>query len=258
MADSVFEADPYFILMGEADEAIKNKDWPEAEARLHDALAVRPNAPSNALLFNNLAMVYGSMGQDSVALRTYDRGLEIAPNMLMLVLGRARTALSLGRKSEAMAGFERAVAIDSLSTEARYYRGMISLYSGRKDAAEQDFEVLKRLTPSSFDTAVALATLYSLTGRDREAIKYLERIVEAEPAAEYYASLAGCHLAVGNLTEASGVLKEALDLYPRDPELYYYRARLNKARYRLDDAHADADLAIKFGANPVRVKELFK
>lgn len=254
--DSVFEADPYFILMGEADEAIKNKDWPEAEARLHDALAVKPNAPSNVLLLNNLATVYSRMGQDSLSLVMYDRALATAPNMLTLVVGRARTALTLGRNAEALQGFERAIGIDSLCTEARYYRGMMALYGGKLAVAEADFDLLKRMVPSSFDTAVALGTLYSITGRDREAIPYLEKVIETEPAAEFYASLAGCLIATGNLTDASSILKTAFELYPSDPELYYYRARLNKERYRLDDAKADAAMALKLGANRAKIKEL--
>ena len=257
IADSVYEADPYVILMGEADQAIADKNWPEAASRLKDALSVKPNHPSNVLLLNNLAKVYTYQGLDSLALSTYNQALELAPKMNILLLGRAKTYLALGKDKSAMSDFENVLQRDSLSTEARFYHGMMSLYSGNKKQAEKDFTVLGKVAPQSMDAAIAFSTLYSLTGRDREAIPYLERLIEMDPAVEYYASLAGCYLEIGKLSEASGILSDAFKLYPNDPELYYYRAWLNRERFRLDDAKADAKMAIKLGANPRKVRDLF-
>ena len=256
--DSIFEADPYFLLMGEADAAIADQRWEEAAARLTDALSVRPEHPSNALLFNNLATVYSYMGRDSLAVATYDRGLDIAPNMLTLVLGRGKALLAIGCDRDAFADFDHAVGIDSLNTDARYYRGMLRIYSGDLAGAEADFDVLSRVAPKSADTAVAMATLYSLSGRARQAIPYLRNLIDMDPAPEYYANLAGCYLDCGDLSEASETIGTALEAYPNDPELYYYRARLNRDRYRNDDAQADARRAIQLGANPARVRQLFE
>lgn len=256
--DSVFEADPYFLLMGEAEDAIKEQNWPEAAARLSDALGVKPNHPSNALVLYNLAKVYSCIGNDTLAVATYNRGLDIAPNMTVLYLGRGKTYLNMGKQKSAFADFEHVIKLDSLSTEARYLHGMISLYGGNMKGAEADFNVLESVAPKSFDTAIALAPLYSMTGRERKAIPYFERIIETEPTAEFYAALAGCHLALNELTEASEVLGEAMMTYPKDAELYYYRARLNRDRFRNDDARRDAERAIELGANPVKVNELFK
>ena len=44
---------------------------------------------------------------------------------------------------------------------------------------------------------------------------------------------------------------------PDDPELYYYRAMLNRDRFLLDDARADADRAVSLGLNPARAAALF-
>lgn len=255
--DTISDADPYFLLMGEADDAIKEKNWPEAAARLSDALAVKPNHPSNALLLYNLAKVYSCLGNDSLAVTTYGRGLDLAPNMSVLYLGRGKTYLNMGNKKAAKADLETVLQIDSLSSEARYLHGMMSLYGGKVKEAEADFNVLASVAPKSFDTAVALGTLYSLTGRERQAIPYLEKIIELEPMPEIYASLAGCRLALGELTEASETIGEGLRLYPDDAELYYYRAWLNRDRFKNDDAHADAQRAIDLGANPIKVNELF-
>ena len=114
------------------------------------------------------------------------------------------------------------------------------------------------MEPESTYTAQALSTLYSLTERNREAIPYFRRLIDTEPAAEYYAGLAGCQLALGQLGDAGTTIADGLKKYPDDAELYYYRARLNRNRYRLDEAHADASQAIKLGLSPAKAKALFK
>lgn len=252
-----FDADPYFILTEEADTAISHRDWPAAAARLSEAIAIRPDAPTSLLLMTNLASVYAELGHDSLALVTYDRVLDRAPDMFTTRLGRGRQLLAMGRDTEAYHDFSAALAIDSLSADAHYYHGLIALYAGNAGQAERDFNTLARIAPKSFDTAMALGTLYSLTGRERQAIPYLERILEADPAAEFFASLAGCYLALGQLSEAAEVINRGLKSFPRDPELYYYRAWLNRDRYRLDEARADAARAISLGASKARVDELF-
>lgn len=256
--DTTFEADPYFILMGEADKAIADAAWDEAAARLKDALDIRPSHPSNTLLLNNLAKVYTYMGKDSLAVDAYDRGLEIAPKMTTLLSGRGLLLLSMGHDTEALDDFKTIIDIDSLNTDARYYHGMLSLYRGKLDEAEQDFNVLARIVPKSIDTAIALSTLYSLSGREKQAIPYLEQLVKDDPSPEYFSTLAGCRLAIGDLTEASEAIGEGLRRYPSDPELYYYRAWLNRDRFRSDEAHKDAEKAVRLGANPLKVADLFK
>ena len=134
----------------------------------------------------------------------------------------------------------------------------MALYSGNLEQAEKDFDVLKTQKPDDHATAIALSSLYFLTNRNKEAIPYLKKVIEVDPDAEYYASLSACYLALGNLTEASATLAEAFAKHPSDPELYYYRAMLNRDRYRSDEAHRDADMAVKLGLSPKKAKALFE
>lgn len=256
--DTLFEEDPYYLLMGEAEEAIRGENWAEAANRLHDAITVKPLEPTNALLYNNLGMVYTYMREDSLAVDSFGRALEIAPNMVLPLIGRGRLYLAMGRDKEAFADFSRVIELDSINTDARYYHGMLSLYGGILAMAEEDFAVLKDVAPRSVDTAVALSTMYSMTGRESEAVPYLKKLIETSPSPEFYANLAGCYLALDWLNEASATIGDGLRLYPDDPELYYYRAWLNRERYRLEEAHADAKKAVSLGANPAKVDALFK
>ncbi len=256
--DSIYDENPYFLLMGEADHAIAARDWNEAVARLRDAIEVDPVNPSNALVYYNVGLCQSYLGNDSLALEAYDRSLEIAPRMSVALMGRGRSLLSLNRDREAFEAFGDVLDIDSLSQEARFYHGMMALYGGNAEMAERDFNVLRSVAPDEDDTYIALSTLYSLTGREREAIPYLTLLVESHPEAEYYAALAGCYLALEQLTEASATIHDGLERFPADPELYYYRAWLNRDLYRNDDAKRDARKAVELGASPVRVSALFE
>jgi Tfp pilus assembly protein PilF len=64
------------------------------------------------------------------------------------------------------------------------------------------------------------------------------------------------YLQINDIALAAEDIANGLSLDPTDPELYIYRAMLNKMRYRPDDAKADAETAIKFGADPERIKKL--
>lgn len=257
--DSVGTADeePYFILMGEADRAIAQGNWTEAVARLSDVIAVSPDNHSNALVYCNLGACYGYLEEDSLALDAYDKSLAIAPCMLTALVAKGRQLLVMNRDREAYDAFSTAIEVDSLSQSPRYYRGMMALYGGNRDVAEADFDVLRSQAPADESTATALAALYSMTGRDMEALPYLRRLIAGNPQPEYYASLAGCYLALERLTDASEVIGEAMEKYPADPELYYYRAWLNRDRYMLSDARRDAAEAIRLGASPRKVNALF-
>ncbi len=256
-APDSLEAQPYYILIGEAEEALADDKPDVAAARLREAMAVDPENPGNVLLLSNLGVIYWRCGEDSLALDVFDEAHRQAPAMLTVLLNRGRLHLDMGHTREAYDDFDAAVHLDSLNCPARYYRGTMSLYGGRLDLAETDFEVLRSQKPKALDTAVALSALYSLSGRDREAVPYFERLVQEDPAPEYFAGLAGCLLALQEYTRAAEVIGAGLNRYSHDPELYYYRAWLNRDRYLLDDARSDAARAIELGANKRKVEALF-
>jgi len=251
------EARPYYLLVGEAEEAIASNRHEEAAARLLEAMSVEPDNPGNVLLMSNLGVIYWRCGQDSLAMSMFDEAHRRAPSMVTVILNRGRLHLDMGHSREAYDDFTLAVELDSLNCPARYYRGTMSLYGGRMDLAEQDFDILKSQKPDALDTAVALSTLYSLSGRDREAVPYFERLVKEDPSPEYFSGLAGCFLALKEYSRAAETIDTGLKRYSHDPELYYYRAWLNRDRYRFDDAHADAQKAIELGANKSKVDALF-
>ncbi len=248
---------PYFILVDKAEKAIGEEKYDDAITALIEAMATEPENPLNIALRSNLGMLYYYNEEDSLALVTLDDVCRRSPGLVSGHENRARVLIGLGRDVEAYDEYGKVIEIDSVNTTARFYHGMMALYGGDRLTAERDFDVLERVIPLARMTYLAKGTLYSMTGRDHEAISYLRKLIEVEPYAEYYARLVGCLIAVENFTEASDYIARGLERYPQDPELYYYRAVLNKKRYLSDEARRDADLAIKYGADKSRVESLF-
>ncbi len=250
------EEDVYFLLMGQADDAIKSENYEDAAKRLIEAMSVRPGAPTNVLLLSNLGMVYNMLGEDSLALASFNRAHEMAPSMVTVLENRGRLYLKLSRDMDAYNDFGKVIELDSMNHSARYYHGMTALYGGDASTASRDFNFLQKYYPSLYETQVAMANYHSLLRNDREAIPYYKKLIEDDPSPEYYSSLAGCYLALGNLSDASETLAKGLDLYPEDAELYYYRAWLNRDRYLFNDAREDAKRSIQYGADPNKVNAL--
>lgn len=252
------EEDVYFILSGEADKAISSGDYPTAIARINDALMIAPDNPTNVLLLSNLGILYNYLDQDSLALDAFDRANLIAPSMTIVLVNRGKLHLKMGNDADAFEDFDKVVERDSTNTDALFYHGIMALYGGKLSVAEHDFKCLEAVAPDTKNTAVALSTMYSMTGREAQAIPYLQRLVEIDPQPEYFSNLAGCYLVLDRLSEASALLNEAVRKYPDDPEVYLYRAWLNKKRYLIKEAREDADTAISLGVDPRNVERLLK
>lgn len=250
--------DPYFVLSGEADKAIADGDYATAIIRIKDAMAIDPSNPSNVLLLSNLGVMYDALGQDSLSLDAYNKALAIAPSMTTVTGNRARLYLKMGRESDAYEDFSRVILRDSVNAEARYYRGMLALYSGATDVAGDDFRVLASQQPDSHLTRIAMSMYLTRTGDYAGAAEHYEKLVEEEPSEEFFGSLAYCYLQTGNLSEASRVIASGIEKYPDDGALYYFRAWLNRDSYLMKEAKADADMARKLGVSPALVDRLFE
>lgn len=256
--EMAYEERPYFLLISQSEEALGRGDYEAAALRLVEAMSVEPENPLNVAVMSNLGMLYYYNGQDTLALQVLDKAVERAPRMLAPREGRARILLTMGKDREAFKEYSDIIEIDSLNTDSRFMRAMISLYHGDMPTAKVDIDLLTQVVPLTRNTLLAQATYAMMDSNNIEAISLFRKLIEMDSAPEYYSNMVKCMLAVDNLADASETLGKALEKYPRDPELYYYRAVLNMRRYLKKEAIEDAKRAIELGADPKKVKELFE
>lgn len=243
-------------LVDQADKAITEQRFADAEKSLVEAIRTAPGDPSNALVMSNLGMVRLYMGQDSAAVATLDRAVALAPAAVAIRSNRARALLATGREAEGVEELERIMEMDTTLAQPYFLRGMLRLHHGLVEQAEADFDRMGRIDPDDPDLDVALATLDDAIGKWEQAVIHYNRAILRDPDPAYYAGRARCQLMLSRFTEAGADIEEALKMTPDDAELFLLRALLSKAQYRPDDAEADGRRAIDLGADPRRVRKL--
>lgn len=246
----------YLDLMDQADEAIASMKWDEAEKALTEALRTEPLNPVNVILYSNLGMVQHYNGQDSLALDNLSTAHRLAPTSTTVLRNRAKVLTAMQKIPEAIQDYATVMALDSSLVEPLFYHAMLTFNSDSIETAKNDISQLKTRFPTSKYTTMAEGNFLAYTGRFKEAIPLLNKIIDNSPTAGDYSTRAMCYLMTEQLAEAAEDIARGLELDPTDGELYLYRAILNKLRYRPEDAHADALNAIRFGVDSCRITKL--
>lgn len=232
-------ATDYITCVEEAERAIAKGNYELAGEWLKEAMTTEPSNANNILLLSNLGMVQFYSGNDSLALNTLSQARAMAPGSVTILANRSRVLDHMGRRHDALADLSLAIETDSTYAPAYYDRGALLLDSGDFAGAEADMLRHRSLRPKARQSLLALALIYSSTGRTQEAVKAYGELLEGHPDADLLAARAMCRMDLGQLPEAAEDIQEGLKLAPDEPGLYLCRARLNRLRYREADAVAD-------------------
>ena len=252
------EDTPYMQLVEKADSLCGEAKWAEAALTLQHAIASEPSNPGNIPLLSNLGMVHHYMGEDSIAIVTLTKAIDMAPSSVTILANRAKVYTAIGCEQEAFDDYAQIMELDSTYIQARFCHGLLALRHRMFQVAKEDFDYLEARYPTSDEALIGRATFLSSIGKYAEAIPYYDEILRTIKAAEYYGARAYCRLMTDDLPEAASDIAEALALNPDDGELYLYRAALNKMHYRPEDARRDARRAIELGVDPARAAQFLK
>lgn len=243
-------------MWAEIDNAIAGQNWNTADSLISCVINSQPDDATNVMLLSNLGMIRHYAGNDSLALATLSLAHKAAPASVTILANRATVLTAMGRVTDAITDYDTIQQLDSTYSDTYLYRGLLQLYSGNFEEAFADLQQREKLSPRNEDTLIALASYYTITEDNENAITYYTSLIRANPQAEYFAGRALCALRLDRLVDASEDIADGLDLDPDYSELYLCRAILNKKRYCNDDAQSDADRAISLGASPARVHAL--
>ena len=170
--------------------------------------------PGNALCYHNRAVYYGNELHDhETALKDFDKAIEINPTYMMAIVNRGATYESLGRKEEAIASLEKALAVNPDSPNP---------------------EVIFRIANLRYllnDFTGSIADYNRLLAMD----KLYPRI---------YSHRAGSKAMMGQAEDALQDADKALSVDPKDEEAYNSRGLANRVLGKLDEAANDFSLAI--------------
>jgi Flp pilus assembly protein TadD/peroxiredoxin len=137
-------------------------DIPAAIERFRAALAVTPDYPD---ALNNLGYALLLTGQGAEARQLYERALELQPDFPEAL---NNLGLILGRQGD-------------LDGAEPYFRKALQKRPGYGEAANNLALVLEK-SPASESTYLTLAKIYLATGRRREGLETIDRLLQRNPA----------------------------------------------------------------------------
>ncbi len=122
-----------------------------------------------------------------------------------------------GKADEALAQFEKALALDPYNVQALNGRGLIHQGDKRHAEAIEDFTSVHGLVPQRADPLVARATSYLALDKYKEAAGDLDEAVQSEPNNAHAWSMRGlAYEKLGDKKQAAACYNRAIALKPRD------------------------------------------
>jgi Flp pilus assembly protein TadD/peroxiredoxin len=151
-----------------------------------------------------------------------------------------------GYLDQAMACFERVVAVDQNYADAYYNLGTLCLNKEMYAEARKNLEQAVRLNPKDPDAWNNLGLLAAEQEKYEEAIRYFREALRLEPGHILaLQNLVRLYRWEGQLDEARRVLEQAVELVPNDPEIRYGLATLLTEQNRPELARQQLENALR-------------
>ena len=222
--------------------ALRAGNLKEAERLLQ---AVTRAQPQHVPALNVLGVVLGRLGRNGEAVASYDKALAVAPDSVEAWYGRAMTLLAAGRLQEAIASFDRVLAAKPDFAQVHLLRAKLLADLGRRDAALAAVDKLLGVMPDFAEAWLGRSNILFEAGRYEEANSAARRAVALKPdLAEAWHGLGNAFNELKRCDEALGAYDKALALNPKFAGAWHGRGNVLNELRRYHDALASYDKAL--------------
>ena len=185
------------------------------------------------------------LGNPRLAARIARRGLQEHPHDARLVATLATAQHRDGALEEAIALFERAVALEPDKAQWREQLGRLLAEAGKAEAALPHLEESLRLQPRSLQAVLALAELHATRGSRERAGELVQRALQLQTRdTGLLFRLGEVLFKLGRAPQAEQALQRAIALDASAIDAWIRLADLLRLGGRLDEARACAEQAL--------------
>jgi predicted O-linked N-acetylglucosamine transferase (SPINDLY family) len=214
----------------------------EAEQRYRAILAADAG---HAEACHHLGIVHYQRGEHIAAIRQIDAALKIDRNIAAAHNNRGAALAALRRLEEAVASYERAVALAPDYVEALFNRGNALAELGRLDVALASYDAAIARAPHHAAACAQRGNVLHRMQRFAEAVTSFDRAIALRPDyAEAWNNRGIALSRLGRFAEAVASCDRALALRPDDAEMLRNRASVLVGLGRFDEAVASHDRAL--------------
>lgn len=251
------QAQSYKDYVQKAFDAMAADSLDLAENLFCEAMRLEPAQRSNAMLYYYIGQIQERRGQTDLAMESYAMGLNIAPHLIPLRMGRAALYMHLGRPEKALVDYSDILDWKPDYVEALFMRAYI--YAGQKlyKKAREDYEALLKIDPQHEEAQIGLILVNDKDNRPREAMEQVNALITASPDhAILYAVRAGMEHGRKLYELAEMDFAKAIALEPGNADYYISRAMLYTDTGDKKKARADLEQALKLGADEQTVASM--
>ena len=246
LLEEIFAQDSQFIegyILKASLFSAQNKPESEILAILKQAVALNPKRTESYISLSR----YFMKKQDAErAEKAIVEGINAGDNKTIGFIEYGKFLTFSNRPGEAEQQFLKAVQTDSNNLEAR--EAIAEFYIREKDfqKAEAQYLELVKIQENSPESRLDLVNFYERTGRDTDAIKILNEIVNDSPEyARAHYRLAEIYLERKQYEQVSSEIEKLLSINDADSEALMLRARLYLAQNKPNDAVKDLEEILK-------------
>jgi tetratricopeptide (TPR) repeat protein len=186
-----------------------------------------------------------ALARPTEALASYQRALALSPDCVPALNNRGVALRNLGRAADALASFEAALAIQPQHCDALNNRGKALLDLGRGEAALESFDKALTTSPRRARTLNNRGNALMKLGRAEEALDNYEQALALDPrAADAHNNRGTALRELGRREQALAAFNQTLALLPGNAEALCNLGHTLLDLARPEDALAAYDLAI--------------
>jgi len=184
-----------------------------------------------ASVHNNRGIIYKNRKQFDLAMREYQKALELWPKYASALYNRAVVHEEKRQFDKAIADLDDVIRMDPRNAAAYSARGLAHLHKGNYQQAISDFRAALRLDANDAFSLYNRATCYDRTKQYDLAMADLNKVIRLSPTyAAAYGARGVVRLHKGDIDEAIADFDKAISLDPNEPAFRKNRQIAQKRR----------------------------